>query len=154
MYEVGMKELRAITILKEGNIKITNQRAIMGTKTYALSKLVSVRVYEDEPKLFLPVFYMLIAAICSALVAVSDMDDYSHFLTNGLYIAIIGFLLFLLSRKTKYSVRVRSATGEITIWITNDMDSAERIVTAINKAISLQESFTQAQAGERAVIRH
>ena len=126
----------------------------MGMKTYALSKLASVRVHEEEPKLFLPVFYLLIAAICSALVALSDMNDYSHFLTNGLYIAIIGFLLFLLSRKTKYSVRMRSAAGEITIWVTNDMDSAERIVAAINRAISLQESYAQSQAGERAVMRH
>ena len=149
-----MKELREITILKEGNIKITSKRAILGMKTYALSKLASVRVHEDEPKLFLPVFYMLIAAICSALVALSNMNDYSHFLTNGLYIAIIGFLFFLLSRKTKYSVRVRSAAGEMTIWVTNDMDSAERIVTSINKAISLQESIAQTQAGEDAVILH
>ena len=57
-------------------------------------------------------------------------------------------------RKTKYSVRMRSAAGEITIWVTNDMDSAERIVAAINKAISLQESYAQSQAGERAVMRH
>ena len=149
-----MKEIREITILKEGNVKITNQRAIMGTKTYALSKLASVRVYEDEPKLFLPVFYLLIAAICSVLVALSNMDDYSHFLTNGLYLAIVVFLFFLLSRKTKYSVRIRSSAGEMTIWVTNDRDSAERIVTAINKAISLHESLNQAQAGDRAAIRH
>ena len=147
-----MKEIREITILKQGNIKITNKRAIMGMKTYALSKLASVRVHEDEPKLFLPVFYMLIAAICSALVALSNMNEYSHFLTNGFYIAIIGFLFFLLSRKTKYSVRVRRAGGEMTIWATNDMESAERIVDAITKAISLQESFAQTQAGEDAVI--
>ena len=50
-------------------------------------------------------------------------------------------------------MRVRNAAGEMTIWATNDMDSAERIVDAINKAISLQESFAQSQAGERAVIR-
>ena len=149
-----MQELSEITILKEGNVKITNQRAIIGAKTYALSKVASVRVYEDEPKLFLPVFYMLIASVCLALVALSNMDDYSHLLTNGLYIAIGGFLFFLLSRKTKYSVRVRSSAGELTIWVTNERDSAERIVVAINKAISLQESFTQAQAGENMVVRH
>lgn len=149
-----MKEIREITILKEGKVKITNQRAILGTKTYALSKLASVRVYKDEPKLFLPVFYLLIAATCSVLVALSNMDDYSHFLTNGLYIAIVVFLFFLLSRKTKHSLRIRSSTGEMMIWVTNDRDSGERIVTAIHKAISLQESFNQAQAGEHAVVRH
>jgi hypothetical protein len=59
-----MKELREITILKEGNVQITNQRAIIGAKTYALSKMAYVRVHVDEPKLFLPVFYMLIASVC------------------------------------------------------------------------------------------
>ena len=147
-----MKELSEITILKEGNVKITNQRAILGAKTYALSKIASVRMHQDEPALFLPVFYMLIAAICSALVAVSNMEDYSHFLTNGLYIGIGGFLFFLLSRRTKYSVRVGSSAGEMTIWATNDRNSAERIVTAINKALSLQESLTQ--AGDHAAVLH
>jgi hypothetical protein len=82
------------------------------------------------------------------------MEDYSRFLTNGLYIGIGGFLFFLLSRRTKYSVRVRSSAGEMTIWTTNDWDSAERIVIAINKAISMQATFTQAQAGEEVAVRH
>ena len=149
-----MKESGEITILKEGHVKITNQRVIIGAKTYALSSMASVRVYEDEPRLFLPIFYMLIAALCSFLVAISNMDDYSHLLTNSLYIAIIGFLFFVLSRTTKYGVRVRSAAGEMIIWTTTDRASVERIVRAIKQAINQQESFNESQAGERAIVQH
>jgi len=31
--EVGMKDSEEVTILKEGNVKITNMRAIIGSKT-------------------------------------------------------------------------------------------------------------------------
>jgi hypothetical protein len=138
MCEERMKDLDEITILREGNVKITSQRVIIGTRVYALSNMASVRMHVNEPTLFLPVFYLLIAAICSALVAVSDMDDYSHFLTNGLYLAIAGFLFFLLSRKTKYSVRARSSAGEIVILEASDRDCVERIIRAMNEALSLQ----------------
>jgi hypothetical protein len=133
-----MKEPDEITILKEGNVKITSHRAIIGVKSYPLSSILSVRVHVNEPALFLPVFYMLTAAVCSALVALSDMDDYSHFLTNGLYLAIAGFLFFLLSRRTRYSVRVRSSTGEIVLLEASDQDVVQRIVGALNEALRLQ----------------
>ena len=133
-----MNDLGEIILYRDGNIKITNQRAIIGAKTYALSNMASVQMQVKEPTLFLPIFYLLIASICSALVAISDMDDYSHFLTNGLYLAIAGFLFFLLSRKTKYSVRVKSPAGDIMLWEANDRAYVERIVRALNEALSLQ----------------
>jgi len=137
--EAGLKDSGEVIILKEGNVKITNLRAMIGPKTYAMSNIDSVRMHVKEPKLFVPVFFMLMAAICSALVAVSNLDDLSHFLEIGLFIGGGGFIFFLLSTRTKYSVRVRSSAGELNIMEANDKDSVERIVSAMNEAISLRE---------------
>ena len=137
--EVGMKDSEEVTILKEGNVKITNMRAIIGSKTYAMSNIYSVRMHVKEPKLFLPIFYMFIAAVCSALVALSNLEDYSHYLKIGLYIGIGILLFFLLSTKTKYSVRVRSSVDELNILEAGDRDFVERIVDAMNEAIYLRE---------------
>ena len=139
MREAGVKDSGEVLILKEGDIKITNLRAIIGPKTYSISNIDSVRMHVKEPKLFLPIFYMFIAAVCSALVALSNLEDYSHYLKIGLYIGIGILLFFLLSTKTKYSVRVRSSVHEMNIWEANDRDSVERIVSAMNEAIYLRE---------------
>ena len=134
-----MKELREITILKEGNVKITNQRAIIGAKTYALSKLASVHIYEDEPKLFLPIFFIVTAAVCSILVALSDMREYSECLEAGIYLGIAGLLFFIFSQKTKYSVRIRNAYGELKVLEAVDRGHVERIVKAMKAAIVQRE---------------
>ena len=141
-----MKDSSEITILKEGNIKITNRKAVIGAKTYALSNITSARVRTNEPRLFVPVFVMLTAGICSVLIAVSDMQEYSNFFTSSLYIGIGSVVFFVLSRKTKYSVRVMSSFGELTILEANDRDYAERIVRAMNEAIRLRNEFTQADS--------
>jgi len=141
-----MNDRSEFTILKEGNIKITNRRVFIGLKTYAMSNILSARVSTNEPTLFIPVFVMILAGICSVLVALSDMGEYSHFLTVSLYIGIGGLLFFLLSRKTKYSVRIRASMGELTLLELNDREYAERIVSALNEAIRLQAQYSKADA--------
>lgn len=46
-----MQESDEVTILQEGNVKITNIRTIIGSKTYQLSNIDSVRMHERESKL-------------------------------------------------------------------------------------------------------
>ena len=134
-----MNDVSEITILKEGNVKITNLRAIVGFNTYAISKITSVSMRVNEPKLFLPVFFTVNMGICSVLIAVSNMEAYAQCLQTGVYAVITGTLLFLISRKTKYSVYIKSAAGERRILEANDKDYVERIVKALHEAITLQE---------------
>ena len=136
--KVGVKDNGEFVILREGTVKITNLRAMIGIKTYAISHIRSVRMQAYEPKLFLPVFFMLVVSVCSALVALSNMNEYSQYLTVGLVIGIGGFLFLLLSTKTKYSVRVRSSVGELSIFEASEPDTVERIVGAIQEALYLR----------------
>ena len=68
------------------------------------------------------------------------MEAYAQCLQTGLYAVITGTLLFLFSRKTKYSVyiKIKSAVGEQRILEANNKDYVERIVKAMYEVISLQ----------------
>ena len=44
-----MTETIETSILEEGNVKITNLRAIIGTKTYAMSNVTSVNMGKNKP---------------------------------------------------------------------------------------------------------
>ena len=134
-----MKDETETTILKEGTVKITNLRAIIGAKTYAISDVTSVNMRIKEPKMFLPVFFMVNMGICSVLIAFSNREEYAQYLQTGLYLAIAGILLMLISSKTKYSVQITNETGELRILEANDRDYVERIVKAMNDAIALRE---------------
>ena len=134
-----MNDASEITILKEGNVKITNRRAIIGTKSYTMSNIISVNMRVNEPKMFIPLFFTVNMGFCSVLIALSNLQEYAQYLQMGLYTGITAILLFIISRKTKYSVQIKSAVGNIRILEANDRDAVERIVTAINQAIVLQE---------------
>jgi len=134
-----MTHVSEINILKEKNVKITNVRAVIGIKTYAISDIVSVSMDVNEPKLFLPVFFAVLAGICSVLIALSDMREYSECLNASLYIGIAGLVLFILSRKTKYSIRIRNTSVEMKVLESFDKDHVERIVRALNVAIAQRE---------------
>jgi hypothetical protein len=81
---------------------------------------------------------MLVVSVCSALVALSNMNEYSQYMTVGLAVGVGGFLFLLLSTKTKYSVRVRSSVGELSIFEASEPDTVERIVGAIQEALYLR----------------
>lgn len=129
-----MNNASEITILKEGNAKITNLRAIIGMKTYAISNISSVNMRVSEPKMFIPVFFTVNMGVCSVLIAISNMEAYAQCLQTGLYTGITGILLFIISRKTKYSVHITNSAGELRILEANDRDYVERIVKAIHEA--------------------
>jgi hypothetical protein len=89
--KASMQVLSERTILKAGNITLTDQHVTIGAKSYAISNIASVRIQDNEPRFFLPVFFMLITGIGFALVAASDMEHLSHFLTWGLYLSTAAF---------------------------------------------------------------
>ena len=134
-----MNIVTEVTLLKEGNVRVTNLRVVIGAKSYELSKIAAARVHENEPGLFLPIFLMLVVAPCLSFIALTDLDDLSHYLTIGFYLIITAFLFFLFSRKTKYSVRIRTSFGELTVWEDNDRERAERIVGAMRQAIGTMD---------------
>ena len=139
-----MQNVTEKTLLKVGTVRITNLRAIFGTKSYELSNITSASLQAQEPNLFLPVFFAIILAVCSALVAISDLGEYSQCLQIGSYSGIAGILFFLISRKAKYKVLIKNPVSELIALETDDRDYAEKVVTALNNAIENLDAATGA----------
>src|SRR5688500_16269157 len=127
------------TLLKVGTVKITNLRAIFGTKSYQLANITSASLEAQEPGMFVPVFFAIILGVVSVLVAISDLGEYAQCLQVGLYAGIAGLLLFLISRKAKYIVRLHNPVSELVDLETSDRDYAEKVVTVLQKAIQTYE---------------
>lgn len=138
--ERRMQDLTEKTILKVGDVRITNLRAIFGTKSYELSNITSASLQMEEPKLFFPVFFAIAMGICSALIAISNLEDYGLWLRIGLYLGIAAIFLFIISRKTKYRVQIRNPVSELTVLETYDGNYAESIVKALNETIAKLEA--------------
>lgn len=131
-----MQDLTEKTIMKVGMVRITNLRAIFGTKSYELSNITSASLQVDEPKLFFPIFFAITMGICSALIAISNLEDYGLWLRIGLYLGIAAIFLFIISRKTKYRVQIRNPVSEVTVLETYDGNYAESVVKALNETIA------------------
>lgn len=137
-----MQSITEKTILKVGIVRITNLRAIFGTKSYELSNITSASVQVQEPNLFLPVFFAIILGSCSALVAISDLGEYSQCLQVGLYAGIAGIVFLIFSRKAKYRVQIENPISQLIVLETDDRVYAEKVVTALNKAIENLDAET------------
>ena len=136
-----MQGITEKTLLKGGTVRITNLRAIFGTKCYELSNITSASVKVYEPNLFIPVFFAFSLGVVSVLIAITDLREYAQCLQVGLYLGIAALLFFIISRKTKYEVEIRNPISELTVLQTYDGDYAQRIVRAVNEAIAnLEES--------------
>ena len=134
--EIRMHNVTEKPLLKVGTVKITNLRAIFGSKSYDLSNVTSAYLQSQEPNLFIPVFFAIILAVISALVAISDLGEYSQCLQVGLYAGIAGILFFLISKKAKYRVLIQNPVSELVVLETDDRGYAEKVVIALNDAIA------------------
>ena len=137
--EKRMLNVTEKTLLKVGTVKITNLRAIFGTKSYQLSNITSASLEAQEPNLFIPVFLAIVLGVFSVLVAISDLGEYSRCLQVGLYSGIAGILFFLISRKANYLVRIHNPVSELVVLETSDRDYAEKVVAALKDAIATYE---------------
>jgi hypothetical protein len=140
-----MLDITEKTILKVGMVRITNLRAIFGAKSYELSNITSASLQAQETNLFFLIFFAVAMGICSILVGISNLDAFGHWLQIGLYIGIAAILLLLISRKTKYRVKIKNPVSELVVLETDDRDYAEKVVTALNNAIESVDSTTSTE---------
>jgi len=116
-------------IFEEGNVKITNLRAIIGSKTYAMSNVTSVGLGRQNPSRFFPVTLIVVGG----LYALFGQNGWSSLVGGGL-IVVWGFLV-LRSAKPTFIVKIGSASGEMKALSSQDKAHMRRIVDAVNEAI-------------------
>lgn len=124
-------------IYEQGNIKITNLRAIFGDKIYAVSNITSVtRKEKTNLSAFLPVVIIVVGIAFISLALFNDVINWAIIL-YGIFMIIGGYFLALLLH-TEYSVQIGSAAGETQAYTSKSITKVTEIVQAINTAMIQQ----------------
>ncbi len=122
-----------VSIYRDAQIQVTNLRAMLPGKTYAMANVTSVAVFTQSaskaPGILLAIFGGLIVLIG---LPSSDVRGCAFFF--GFVLLAIG-VAYASSQKTVYWVRIGSASGETNALSSHDYDHISRIVNAMNEAI-------------------
>jgi hypothetical protein len=128
------------TLYTDGRgVRITNCRAIVGSRTYSMANVSSVAVHTIPRPWPLPLLLLLVGAVgamwCGIMALNAPNDREPRVLSVALgIVGALGLLLLLLVRP-KYAVRITAAGGESNALISHDRYFIERVVAALNQAI-------------------
>ena len=120
------------TYYKDEKVQITDIRAIFGSKTYSMSNVTSVSMYEMPAKRTTGIIIALVGLLISlCLFSISDSIGGGIF---GILILIVGICL-IFGAKEKYVVKIGIASGEVDGLVSHDSNYVQKIVEAMNQAI-------------------
>jgi hypothetical protein len=114
----------------DNGVRVTNARIIIGQTTYAMLNVTSVMTAEERPSKL----GAIVTLVIGGLMFVSGLKN-----TPG--IALLGVLmlgvggLWLKGLKTKYHLRISSASGEANAVTDTNKQRIDSIVQAVNEAI-------------------
>jgi hypothetical protein len=117
--------------LRQGDITISNVRAIIGNKTYAMANITSVSLHKipakRKPGILWAIigFFVMIGGFAGGSPGVGVL---------GLIILALGVWVAY-SKKDFYTVHIGSSSGEADALKSKDGEYIKSIVTAINEAI-------------------
>ena len=120
------------TYYQHGDVLVTSARVAFGQKTYALANISSVSMVSESPSVT-PVFVLVLVGLIIGLCAASMDALVVGLALGGLFIGL--GIVCALTGKTKYTVRVSSASGEANAAASTNKDGVQAIVDAINEAI-------------------
>jgi hypothetical protein len=122
-----------ISMYNDANITITNLRAMLHGKTYAMANITSVSVYTH----LVSKVPGIVVAVIGGLMILASLQAGE---LKGC-IAFLGFLFLLIGAvhayraRNKYWVRIGSASGETNALSSTDQTYIARVVHAMNEAI-------------------
>jgi len=122
-----------ISIFRDANIHVTNLRAMLQDKTYAMANVTSVSMFTQSPDNTGAAILVGLGALIFLAGFGSESIRGCSF-TFGPIMLVIGAAI-LLTSKNVYWVRIGSASGETNAISSRDRDYIMRIVNAMNEAI-------------------
>jgi hypothetical protein len=128
-----MKDLKETTILQEGNVKITDQRLLIGTETYGISNIRSVQLTR-QGRNKKPLLWVAVGILLALWGSVPEGPSIEFF-NIGIVMIIAGILVFLLV-KPPYTIQIETPSSKFGILNTADISLTKRIVNAMNQAIT------------------
>ena len=129
-----MNNVRERTILEEGDVKITNLRAVIGPNTYPLTDLISVGMTKDRTAIGCAIAAFVGVGILLGLLSLVSEVYNSEYCLAGI-ISLGAAVVVALLAPPNYILQIRSMSGKAEILRSMDEDYLRRIVDAINNAL-------------------
>jgi hypothetical protein len=125
-----MNDVGEITILDEGEVRITNRKAIIGTRTYAISDIISVRIKRDASLLGCLIVGLIGGGLLLGLFSYQALA----------FIFFGAALVVALLAQPSYILQVRSVAGSADILHSIDQDYLKRVGEAIDEAMAYEST--------------
>jgi Family of unknown function (DUF6232) len=137
-----------ITFYQDPNVLITNTRAVIGGKTYAMANITSVTAGQIPPNRLPGILVAIVSpvvCICGAFPAAvvgGGSDRFAAF--QWIYLVVVqlvallilvGGVILAVTAKPTYSVKFASSAGETNALLSKDQEYIAKIVNAVNEAI-------------------
>lgn len=137
-----------VVYYSDGAIQITNARAVLGGKTYAMANITSVmmgKIPANRTAGMVAILIGLLIASCAVCPAFIALDS-SGSEAAGSWIASVGLgllgvlvlgsgIVLAVIAKPRYVVKLGSASGEMNALASHDQEYIQEIVSALNEAI-------------------
>lgn len=137
-----------VTYYSDGAIRVTNARAVLGGKTYAMANITSVtmgKIPANRTAGIVIALAGLVIASCAGCPAVfalsSSGSDTTVFWVASVGVGLLGLLALAAGiavaagAQPSYVVRLGSASGETNALVSRDQEYIQKIVSALNEAI-------------------
>lgn len=118
----------------KNNVQVTNARAIMGGKTFAMSNITSVNMETIAPPAGFAIGIAGVGIMLGFLTFVLDVESKGPFLILALVLIGIG-IAWASMLKPSYAVQIGSASGETKGMTSQSKSEIEAIVAAMNQSI-------------------
>ena len=122
-----------ISIYRDESIQVTNLRAMLHGKTYAMANVTSVSMY-TQVNSKLPGIAIAIVGCLLSLMGLASRELAGCVLFFALSLVVIG-IAYANSQKDRYWVRIGSSSGEANALSSTDREYVLRVVNAMNEAI-------------------
>jgi len=122
-----------VSIYQDANIHVTNLRAMLQGKTYAMANVTSVSTFTQVGNRTPGVILAILGGLL-VLMGIPTGELRGCGLSLGIPMLAIGILMAS-AAKNVYWVRIGSASGETNALSSSDYDYIVRVVNAMNEAI-------------------
>jgi hypothetical protein len=123
-----------VSYYQDGAVSVTNARAVLGGKTYAMANITSVSMAEKPANRTPGIIIAVVGLVMAACLGAAGGDSNATGLLFGVVIIGVGVAIAVLA-KPSYIVKIGSASGEGDGLVSEDREQIQKIVSAMNEAI-------------------
>ena len=126
-----MNQIDEVTILESNNVRVTNQRAVIGAKTYSLSDDVSAGIVKDRSMVGCLIGALIIGALITGLLSFANPEISSGFRITAAILFGAAIIVAVLAQPN-YILQITSGSVKADVLQSMDKEYLETIVNAIN----------------------